>query len=109
MKTPFVLALCFAFLGLPGCGSVGVNRSPGTAGAGGTAPQSPSVSFTEADTDGDARISRREYDVHFARDSAPHESFEAADTNRDGVLTLDEWQALVSPPRASPGLSAPRR
>ena len=109
MKTPFILMLCFAALALPGCGSVGVNRSPATAAAGGTGPRSPSASFVEADADGDARITRHEYDVHFARDGAPPESFQAADTNRDGVLTLDEWQALISPPRASPGLSAPRR
>jgi|KBSSwiStaDraftv2_1062776.scaffolds.fasta_scaffold4326214_1 hypothetical protein len=107
MKAPFILTLCFAALALPGCGSVGVNRSPATAGAGGTAPRSPSVSFMEADADGDARITPHEYDVHFARDGAQPESFQAADTNRDGVLTLDEWQALVSRPATA--LSAPRR
>ena len=93
--------LCFASMALPGCANVGVNRSPATAAAGGTAAPSASVSFMAADADGDARISRREYDLRFAGDGAQHESFEAADTNRDGVLTLDEWQTLVMP--------APRR
>lgn len=109
MKRPRILALCFLSLALAGCARMGLNRPPATAAAGGTAPPSASVSFMAADADGDARITRREYDVHFARDGAQHESFEAADTNRDGVLTLDEWQALMRPPRAATGLSTPRR
>jgi hypothetical protein len=94
MKRPLILALCFSSLALAGCARMGLNRPPATAAAGGTAPRSASVSFLEADTDGDARITRQEYEVHFARDGARRESFEAADVNRDGVLTLDEWQAL---------------
>ena len=101
MKMPLVLTLCFFSLALPGCAGVGVNRPPATAAAGGTAPPSASVSFMEADLDRDARISPREYDLRRGRDGAPHESFEAADTNHDGALTLDEWQALVRPPRAA--------
>lgn len=109
MKTPLILTVCCSLLALSGCAGMGINRPAATAAAGGTASPSPSVSFMEADTDGDARITPREYEIRFARDGAQHESFQAADTNRDGVLTLDEWQTLVSPPRASPGLSAPRR
>ena len=108
MKTPFVLALCVLSLALPGCANVGVNRRPAGAAAGGTAPPSASASFIEADVDGDARISRREYDLRRGRDGAQQESFEAADTNGDGVLTFDEWQALVSPRRAAAGATVPR-
>ena len=110
MKAPFILTLCFFSLAIPGCANVGVNRSPAGAVAGGTAPPSPSVSFIEADVDGDARISPREYNARFARDGAQHESFEAADSNRDGVLTFDEWQALGGGSRATPAIApAPRR
>jgi len=107
VKVPLMSLLCFCALGLPGCAAVGVNRAPAAAAAGGTAPPSAPVSFLEVDADGDARITPREYEARFARDGARHESFEAADTNRDGVITLDEWQAVVSPPRAATGPSAP--
>ena len=109
MKTPLPLTLCLPSLALCACAGMGINRPAATAAAGGTAPPSASVSFMAADADGDARITRHEYEARFARDGAQHESFEAADTTRDGVLTLDEWQTLVSPPRANTGLSAPRR
>jgi hypothetical protein len=98
MKIPVTLALCALSLALPGCARMGINRPPATAAAGGTAPPSPAVSFMEADTDGNARITPDEYSARFGRGGAEHPGFEAADTNRDGVLTLDEWQALMSPP-----------
>jgi len=100
--------LCLLTLALPSCAGVGVNRPAAVGAAGGTAPPSPSTSFIEADVDGDARISPSEYNAHFARDGAQHESFQAADTNRDGVLTFDEWQALGGPSRA-PAVVPPAR
>jgi hypothetical protein len=109
MKIPVTLALCVLSLALPGCARMGINRPPATAAAGGTAPPSPSVSFMEADRDGNARITPEEYSVRFAPDGAERPGFEAADTNHDGVLTLDEWQALMTPPRANPAPSTARR
>ena len=100
MKTPLILISCLFPLVLAGCAGVGLNGPARTAAAGGTAPPAASVSFLEADTDGNARITPDEYSVHF-RGGAQRESFETADTNHDGVLTLDEWQALVSPPRVA--------
>ena len=99
MRTPLALALCFALLALPGCSRMGINRPAATAAAGGTAPPTPAVGFMEADADGDARITPGEYEARFARDGSRPASFPAADTNGDGVLTLDEWRALVSRPR----------
>jgi hypothetical protein len=98
MKTPLTLTFCWFPLALAGCAGVGFNGPARTAAAGGTAPPAASVSFLETDTNGDARITPDEYSVHF-RGGAQPESFEAADTNRDGVLTLDEWQGLVGPRR----------
>ena len=106
MKTPLTLMLCLS-LGLPGCAGMGMNR-PGAAAAGGTALSSASVSFMEADVDGDARISPREYQARFAGDSTQPGSFAAADINRDGVLTFDEWQAMMTPPRPAAASTATR-
>ena len=97
MKTPLTLMLCLS-LALPGCAGMGANRS-GAAAAGGTALSSSSVSFMEADVDGDARISPGEYRARFGNEGTQPGGFAAADTNRDGVLTFDEWEALVTPPR----------
>lgn len=95
-----LLALSSVALALPGCARTGINRPPATAAAGGTAPPSASVSFMEADRDGDARISPREF-AQRATEAAQPQSFQAADRNGDGVLTFDEWQAMVTPPRTA--------
>jgi hypothetical protein len=63
----------------------------------------------EADVDGDARISRREYQARFGGEGTQPGGFAAADVNGDGVLTFDEWQAMANPARPAAGLTAPRR
>jgi len=99
LLTVIATALC-------GCSSVGINRAPAGAAAGGTAPSSASASFIAADVNGDARISPQEYN---ARGGGQPQSFDAADTNGDGVLTFDEWQDLMSPRRAAGAFAGPRR
>ncbi len=79
------------------------------------------VSFAQADLNRDARISRREFDVWLRQSAAPasaqaaaggtrapDDAFSAADTDLNGVLTLDEWQAMIGNP-SSPVLGAPAR
>lgn len=106
MNVRLVLALSFLALALPGCARTGINRPPATAAAGGTAPPSASVSFLEADSDGDARISPQEF-ARRGSEAAQPQSFQAADTNGDGVLTFDEWQKSVTPPRAAASRRTP--
>ena len=79
----------------------------------------PAVSFAQADIDGDARITRREFDLWrrksddvngqaAAGGTAGSDAFYAADRDLNGVLTLDEWQAMIgSPSRPAAGASRP--
>jgi len=78
----------------------------GRAVAGGALRSAPSVSFMEADRNGDARITPGELDGWLAVKTGEHHAFAAADTNGDGVLTLDEWQAMLARPSAAAGESA---
>jgi len=76
----------------------------GGAVAGATAAPStaaPSVSFLEADLDGDARVTPGELEAWLAVKTGEHHVFSAADSNGDGTLTLDEWQAMGTA-RANP-------
>ena len=96
-----------AVLATAGCAGTG----RGTASESIAATQSltatpPPVSFSQADLNGDARIDRHEFDL-WRRTSAAtalaaaggtraSDAFDAADTNHNGVLTLDEWSAMRS-------------
>jgi hypothetical protein len=103
LRIPAVFCCLLAFAG---CAGMGSNRT--TAAAGADARSSGPVSFMEADRDGDARITRPEFNFWLQGNSGEHDTFEAADANRDGVLTLDEWPAMVRRPGAAAGASAPR-
>lgn len=99
--SPRALAACLVLLLAAGCAGMGARRS--AAGAGETAATSADVSFLEADRDGDARITPGEFKTWLRTDAGVRERFQAADTNRDGVLTLDEWHAVVRRPSAAAG------
>ena len=86
-----------SLLALAACSQM-PGRQP-SAAAGATAPPSAPVSFLQADLDGDARITRREFSLWLREPGQP--AFDAVDTNRDGVITLDEWQAMLRPPGAA--------
>lgn len=119
MKRSVILAVSLLALGAGGC----ANRAGSTTGgessaAGQTAASLPAVSFTQADLNGDARIDRQEFDL-WRRQSAEsaasagaaaggtrmQDAFDAADRNGNGVLTLDEWQAMATPASAASGAS----
>ena len=111
-------------LGAVGCAGRGARTGDESLAAARTiAATPPAVSFTQADLDGDARISRQEFDLWQRQSSASgqsaaaggtreREDFDAADTDVNGVLTLDEWQAMGSASNAGVGGSReakPRR
>lgn len=115
-----IVAASFLLLGAGGCTGMGGNTAgESIAAARSTAATPAAVSFTQADLDGDARITRQEFDL-WRRQSAgsgqaaaggtrPQEAFDAADTDLNGVLTLDEWQAIATPPSAAASATrAPR-
>lgn len=103
-----IVAATGILLGAAGCAG---NRPSDTRGisASGVAT-SPAVSFRQADTDGDARITPREFQAWLrdAGDGAASAAaggtggadsgFYAADRNLNGVLTLDEWLAMPQGP-----------
>jgi hypothetical protein len=97
------VAACLVLFLEAGCAGVGGGR--GAAAAGETAATSADVSFLEADRDRDARITPGEFKAWLQTDAGTLERFHAADINRDGVLTLDEWQAVVRRPSAAAGAS----
>jgi hypothetical protein len=101
-------------LGAAGCAG---NRPSDTRGVSASnAALSPAVSFQQADLDGDARITPREFQAWVggagaARGTAAaggtageDGAFYAADRNLNGVLTLDEWLAM---PQGSARPTAP--
>src|SRR3954471_14147586 len=98
------MAGCVVFFLAAGCAGMGGGRS--AAAAGETATTSADVSFLEADRDGDARVTPGEFKAWMQTEAGALERFQAADSNRDGVLTLDEWQAVVRRPSAAAGASA---
>lgn len=105
-----------SFVVLGGCAGIGGNKAGGSvAAAGSTGATLAAVSFAQADLNGDARIDRREFhlwlqqsaDAPSARAAAGGTSeaaaFYNADRNLNGVLTLDEWQAMTERPSAGAG------
>lgn len=100
-------AVSLLALGAGGCARTGGNTGQGTATDLSPAATPPAVSFTQADRDGDARITRQEFDLWrrahatsgqaAAGGTGAQDAFDAADANLNGVLTLDEWQAVLSP------------
>ena len=101
------LACSVALLFAAGCAGIGGSRGPVAAGE--TAATSADVGFLAADLDGDARISPREFNTWRQTNAVALDRFEAADTNHDGTLTLDEWQAVVRRPSAAAAGGSTRR
>lgn len=116
VKRGVIAAASFAVLS--GCAGMGgnaaANREAGTSAS--SAPTAPAVSFAQADLNGDARITPQEFRAWLrqsagassaqaaAGGTSDESAFYAADTNLNGVLTLDEWQAMmVSPANAGLG------
>lgn len=100
MKLNGIAAACLVALAPGGCAALaGTAARRDSAAAGGTAPTPAAVSFAQADLDGDAKITRREFEL-WQRNSGANDAFDAADTNLNGVLTLDEWQAMTAGPPA---------
>ena len=87
----------------------------GASGAASAGATPPTVTFAQADLNGDARIDRREFglwlrqsaDAQSARAAAggtnAQNAFYAGDTDLNGVLTLDEWQAMTQRPGVAVG------
>ena len=86
-------------LALAAAGCAGRSAAFGGTAPTAIAPTPPTVSFTQVDRDHDARVTREELARSPYRPGRP-DAFDAADLDHDGTLTLDEWQALVSPARA---------
>lgn len=104
MKPAMILAVSVLALSAGGCAGMGGKAAPGGAAAiGGTVATEAAVSFTEADLDGDARVTPREFDLWAAGNARGRDDFSAADANLNRVLTLDEWQAMVNRPSAVAG------
>ena len=95
-----------------GCGGNPTSDTRGVAAS--SAPPSPAVSFHQADADGDARVTPREFQAwlnNSAEGAATAAAggtaggggaFYAADRNLNGVLTLDEWLAMPKPASLNP-------
>jgi hypothetical protein len=105
---------CVVAVGVAGCGGMGGKTSnESIAAAQAVAATPPTVTFAQADLDGDARITPREFALWrkseagaaaaAAGGSSADDAFFAADTNVNGVLTLDEWQAMMAAPSAARG------
>jgi hypothetical protein len=100
-------------VGAAGCAGMGGKTSnQSIAAAQAVAATPPTVTFAQADLDGDARITPHEFDLWrkseagaaaAAGGSSADGAFFAADTNVNGVLTLDEWQAMMAAPSAARG------
>ena len=111
---PTITVLVIAAAGCAG------NRPSDTRGvSASSAALSPAVSFQQADVDGDARITPREFrawlrDAEGGAASAAvggtggaEGAFYAADRNLNGVLTLDEWLAMPQAPARPAALEKP--
>lgn len=97
----------FSFLALASCAGTGRSATGDNIAATQSITATPApVTFSQADVNGDARIDRHEYDL-WLRNSTQNagaaaggtgagDAFDAADTNHNGVLTLDEWSAMRS-------------
>ena len=108
MHARLKLALALSCVGLGACAGMGGKSEQSLAEARTTEATPAAVTFAQADLDGDAKISRREFDIWLRRSAdagsaqaaaggtSAGDAFYAADTNLNGVLTLDEWQAMAS-------------
>jgi hypothetical protein len=109
MKAGVMLTVSFLALGTAGCAGSGRNLAGGSIAASQSiAATPPQVSFVQADSNGDARITRQEFDLWrrssgasdaqaAAGGTGEQDAFAAADSNANDVLTLDEWQAMTNP------------
>jgi hypothetical protein len=107
-RAKLVLAASCAVLG--GCAGMGGNQANESLAAARTVEATPpAVSFAQADLDGDARITQREFELWrrksdevngqaAAGGTAGTDAFYAADRDLNGVLTLDEWQTMIGNP-----------
>ena len=97
-----VIVAVSSLLGAAGCAGSAPSDTRGVSAS--SAALSDPVSFRQADLDGDARITPREFrlwlgnagEASAAAGATRGEdgAFYAADRNLNGVLTLDEWQAM---------------
>ena len=101
MKVSVILAVSLLPLAAGGCAGMGGNSARAAAVSNAATPAA--VSFTQADLNGDGRVTRREFELWTAANTRERDAFDAADTNLNGVLTLDEWQAMLSRPSAAAG------
>jgi hypothetical protein len=119
MKASRLMAVVSLALGAGACANMGGNKTDSIAASRITSATPATVSFTQADLDGDARITREEFDQWQRRfavgatsgqaaagGTANDNAFDSADTNFNGVLTLDEWQAMTAPPSAGASRAA---
>ena len=112
LKAGIIVAVSFVVLGTGGCAALGGGKQGSIAADRTVAATPATVSFTQADLDGDARITRQEFELWMRRYGGatpgaqaaaggtvnPDDAFDSADTNFNGVLTLDEWQAMTANP-----------
>ena len=104
MKASAILAISLLPLAAGGCAWMGRNTT--TAAAGPDTATAAAIGFTQADVNGDARVSRSEFERWAEANPGEHGDFYSADTNLNGVLTLDEWQAMSRPSAAAGGTRA---
>lgn len=100
-----MLAVSSLMIAAGGCAWMG-GRDTAAAGVGPDTATAATISFTQADLNGDARISRSEFERWAAANPGQQNDFYSADTNLNGVLTLDEWQAMSRPSAAAGGTRA---
>ena len=114
-KAGVILAVSFIALAAGGCAALGGGKQGSIAADRAVAATPATVSFTQADLDGDARITRQEFELWMRRYGGgapgaqaaaggtvnPDDAFDSADTNFNGVLTLDEWQAMTANPSST--------
>jgi hypothetical protein len=112
LKPIGIVAATGIALGAAGCGGNATSDTRGVAAS--SAPPSPAVSFHQADADGDARITPREFQAWLNSSgegaataaaggtAGADGAFYAADRNLNGVLTLDEWLAMPKPASLNP-------
>ena len=104
--------IAISLVALAGCSGMGRNAA-GRDVAASPLDTLPAVTFAQADANGDARITPEEFHAWLRQSAAPSSAqaaaggtsergaFDAADTNLNGVLTLDEWQAMMAGPSSA--------
>ena len=117
-RTKLGMSAAVSVVMLGGCSGMGGSKAGlGASGAASAGATPATVTFAQADLNGDARIDRREFglwlrqsaDAQSARAAAggtnARDAFYAGDTDLNGVLTLDEWHAMTQRPGARGGAS----